>query len=282
MTHEEKEARKERDRKAVEDLKKEAVKRYGPGGGVSVAEPVNVTPRTAEQRRAAVQAEISRIQSQPGFIQGVAQDTANDLRRRLQSASPQPTGAQTTQPTSPQPTGAQTTQPTSPQPTGGQTPPGYVPGTSSTSGFAPTPTGQLPPQPTGAQTTQPASQQPTGGQVTQRAANMNAQPLTGRVSPAAPAAAPRQPLGSTVTPARPQPAPQPSANTGTVNTGGMNQPMDINDFDDEQQTGGPSERNRALPQPTATPFAQRPLRGSTVTRAARTFNTRGNATSRLA
>jgi len=128
--------------------------------------------------------------------------------------------------------------------------------------------------------TQP--QRNLGGEVTQRASTMNAQPLTGQASPTAPAAAPRQPLGSTVTPARPQPAPQPSANTGTVNTGGMNQPMDINDVDDEQQTGGPSERNRALPQPSVTPFVQRPLRGGSVTRAARTFNTRGNATSRLA
>jgi hypothetical protein len=164
----------------------------------------NLTP---EQRQAEVRSEVSRVQAQPGFVQGVAQDMATDLASRAK---------------------------------------------------------------------------PTGGQVTQRASNMSAQPLTGRVSQAAPAAAPRQPLGSTVTPARPQPAPQPSANTGTVNTGGMNQPMDINDFDAEQQTGGPSERNRALPQPTATPFAQRPLRGRTVTRAARSFNTRGNATSRLA
>lgn len=171
----------------------------------------NLTP---EQRQAEVRSEVSRVQAQPGFVQGVAQDMATDLASRAK---------------------------------------------------------------------------PTGGQVTQRASNMSAQPLTGRVSPAAPAAAPRQPLGSTVTPARPQPAPQPSANTGTVNTGGMNQPMDINDFDAEQQTGGPSERNRALPQPSAypfgqtpTPFAQRPLRGRAVTRAARSFNTRGNATSRLA
>jgi hypothetical protein len=62
----------------------------------------------------------------------------------------------------------------------------------------------------------------------------------------------------------------------------MNATGSIDDFDNEQQTGGPSERNRALPQPTATPFVQRPLRGRTVTAAARTFNTRGNATRRLA
>lgn len=105
----------------------------------------------------------------------------------------------------------------------------------------------------------PPIQSPVGGDVTQRASTMTAQPTA--------PAAPRQPLGATITPPRP-------------GTGGMNTPMSIEP--DEQQTGGPSERNRALPQPTATPFAAKPLRGRTVTAAARTFNTRGNATRRLA
>lgn len=133
-------------------------------------------------------------------------------------------------------------------------------------------------QPSAATQTPPASA--VGGDVTQRAATMNAtaqtqQPASGSVSPTAPTMqAPRQPLGTQITPtARPKAEPQP------YSTQPMNQPMELPpQEDDEQQSGGPTEVNRAIPTPSQNPMAaavQQKPRGGAVTRAARTF--RANA-----
>jgi hypothetical protein len=44
---------------------------------------------------------------------------------------------------------------------------------------------------------------------------------------------------------------QTASETGTINTGGMNQPMDLKDFEDEQQTSGSSGRNKAVSPPSS-------------------------------
>jgi len=266
----------------------------------------NLTPA---QRQAEVRGEIERTQAQPGFVSGVAKDMAAGVSaenaRRASEAERQAFERRAAQPGKvgtpsllARPEQAPTTntpqllrraEGTPPEaPSLIQAPPAEPPARPRYTGAGSVDFAQPPEllQATGDQSSTytgvgsrsyspPPAQRNLGGQVTQRASTMNAQPLTGRVSPTAPVAAPRQPLGATITPARPQAAP-------AVNTGGMNATGSIDDFDNEQQTGGPSERNRALPQPTATPFVQRPLRGRTVTAAARTFNTRGNATRRLA
>jgi hypothetical protein len=266
----------------------------------------NLTPA---QRQAEVRGEIERTQVQPGFVKGVAKDmaagvSAENARRAAEAerqaferraAQPGKVGTPSllARPEQAPPTNtppllrrAEGTPPEAPSLI--QAPPPEPPARPRYTGAGSVDFAQPPEllQATGDQSSTytgvgsrsyspPPAQRNLGGQVTQRASTMNAQPLTGRVSPTAPVAAPKQPLGATITPARPQAAP-------AVNTGGMNATGSIDDFDNEQQTGGPSERNRALPQPTATPFVQRPLRGRTVTAAARTFNTRGNATRRLA
>ena len=140
----------------------------------------------------------------------------------------------------------------------------------------------------------------TGGQVTAKAGTMSLTNTTGpvaspsgTVSPTAPigSQAPRQPLGSTITaPVRGRAAPQPTATPArgqpALNPDGtekMNQPMELPPEQDEQQMGGPSEANRAIPSPSQNAFAaaqqqKTRARGGAVTRAARTFR----ANSRIA
>ena len=419
MTPEEKAARKERDRKAVEAMTQEAERRYGPGGGVTTVDPrgdnrisgtsmtynqfrerygreydalsnddanlvrgaasnwssMRQTPLaqqtaqtasefnrryaeqnaqmaqrqgeldrkadksqfeldrfknlTPEQRKAEVQREISRIQSQPGFVQGVAGDMASGVQRETarqkaarereefnrRASQPGRVGVPNllqnpdsdvittnTPPLLQRPEGVPPEPPSLLQaPEQERAAPAQAP---NYSGVGSTSYGQAPnllqapseqPPETLIRNAEPPNTgtidfpiQSTGGEVTKKAETMTTAPTSapapaapqasGRVSPTAQppigSMPQRTPIGTTITPSgRPQPARQPMA-TPAQPPEQMNQPMEL---PDEQQTGGPSEANRAIPLPSENAFAiKNPrARGGAVTRAARTFRAGG-------
>ena len=154
---------------------------------------------------------------------------------------------------------------------------------------APTSVGP-PPSSTGTQNRTSATQPTTGGQVTQTAANMTANPVSGnpnQVKPIVASASNTTTLQPTATPARPPAPAAPPVAVGssvTAKAATMTTKPQLASAGapiDPQQTGGPTAQNRGIPIPSANPMADAqagplgaPLKKKLVASAGRTPNIR--------